>query len=175
MAKDGKQAKRAKKAKKGEPAAPPEHRLVVEDDHDGGLAATALSFVLPVSLLAGGLVAYQSLSDAAEGKGDLMGAITLFLVATLVAMIGFGIVALLFVSFAASGEDDHDGDADDGDSNGFTGSDDRAVRSAGRPRSDALDGDGPVPTVALAPEPDMHGDAIDTALAPTDALIHDAH
>jgi hypothetical protein len=166
MAKEG---KKAKKAKKGEQALPPEHVLMVEAEHDGGLAATALSLVLPVSLLAGGLVAYQSLSDAAEGKGDLMGAITLFLVASLVAMIGFGIVALLFVSFAAS---DEDGDGGDGDP---AGADDRAVRSAGRPRSDALAGDGPVPTVALAPEPDMHSDAIDTALAPTDALINDAH
>src|SRR3954452_7891520 len=158
MAKEG---KKAKKAKKGEPVPPPEHLLVVEDDHDGGLAATALSLVLPVSLLAGGLVAYQSLSDAAEGKGDLMGAFTLFLVASLVAMIGFGIVALLFVSFAAPDEDGDDGDtADTADT---AGGGDLAVRSPGRPRSDALAGDGPVPTVALAPEPDMHADAIDTA------------
>jgi hypothetical protein len=165
-------AKKSKKTKQDEQAVPTEHLMVVEEGTDDGLAATALSFVLPVSLLAGGLVAYSSLSDAAEGKGDLMGAITLFLLASLVAMVGFGIVALLFVSFSGS-DDEADADAD-ADETGE--SDDWTVRSGGaRPRSDTLEGDGPVPTVALAPEPDMHGDAIDTALAPTDALINDGH
>ena len=121
------------------------------------------SMVLPLSLLAGGLAAYPSLSAMADGEGDFMGAVTLFLGATLVATVGFAVVAWLFHLWS-TGSAPAEGDETDGPEAAAT---DRSVRSDGRPH------DGPVPTVALNPPPDTRADAIDTALAPTDALLHE--
>jgi hypothetical protein len=116
------------------------------------------SLVLPLSLLAGGLVAYPALSAAAEGTGDLVRAVTLFLVATLVAMIGLGIVALLFNSFLASHIEAE-----------------VAARDQAREAAAAATGgggeSGPLPTLAIH-ELDHQAQDIGDALAATDALLH---
>jgi hypothetical protein len=139
-----------------DPARHPDPEIEPAGDHDG----PDFSLVLPLSLLAGGLAAYPSLSAAADGQGDFMAAVILFLGATLLATFGFGVVAVLFHSFSSGGDDE---DApDDGDQTVSTG--------PGYP----AETDGPVPTVALNPPHDARSDAIDTALAPTDALVHDA-
>jgi hypothetical protein len=152
-------------AKKKTPAAPTTEPVEPVQPVDDGTHADGpdFSLVLPLSLLAGGVAAYPSLSAVAEGEGDFMGAVVLFLGATLLATIGFAIVAVLFHSYSSAAQTgDEDGDGDE-----LT---DQSVRSAERDG----DGDGPVPTVALNPPPDPLADAIDTALAPTDALVHDA-
>jgi hypothetical protein len=63
-----------------------------------------LSIVLSLSLLAGGVATWPALQEVMEGRASPVRAATLFLLTTLVALVGFGIVALLFHSFTAAEE-----------------------------------------------------------------------
>jgi hypothetical protein len=121
-----------------------------------------LSLVLPLSLLAGGLVSYPSLSAAAGSADELMKAVTLFLAASLVAMVGIGINVLLFRSFLAKSSRSATSDP--------TG---RTPGGAGAQDGEGSEEGGPVPTLAIERELDNQAGDIDQALAATDALVHE--
>jgi hypothetical protein len=105
-----------------------------------------LSIVLSLALLAGGVATWPALQEVMEGRAAPVRAATLFLLTTLVALVGFGAVALLFHSFGA---------ADDEDENGIAES---ATENRG----------GLEPVVAGF---DLERE-IDAALAPTEGLVH---
>jgi hypothetical protein len=131
-------------------------------DPADGQGRAGLGVVPPLSLLAGGLATYPSLSAAAEGRGDLLEALALFLTASLVAMVGFGIVALTIRSGLAQEPDGDDGGADRAGATAATGAEPGA-RAAET---------GPLP-LALGDELDDQPAEIDQALAATDALLHE--
>jgi hypothetical protein len=139
----------AKDKKKGDAAAP--------EGADPGLGG--FSLVLPLSLLAGGVASYQAMSAAADGTGDLFSAVTLFLVASLVAMIGLGFVALLFNSFLAAHVEAEVAERDQ----------EREQAAANELRADQ---GGPLPTLAIQ-ELDHQAQDIGDALAATGNLLHD--
>jgi hypothetical protein len=128
-----------------------------EEPGDGGGHGADLGLVASLSLLAGGLASYPSLSAVADGKGDVLHAVTIFLTASLVAMVGLGLVALLFHSFtAAHGEREA---ATGGSGDGRVGAGDASP-----------EGSGPLSTIGREMDDQAH--EIDDALAPTDALLH---
>jgi hypothetical protein len=136
-----------------------------KDDHDDVSATPAegpghhggdASLVLSISLLIGGVVSYPAMSAAAEGTGDLMKALTLFLAVTLVASIGVGINVMLFRSFSRDDDEAAEHDAD--------------TTAAGESAAAIAD---PGNRFAIEHELSDQVDAIDDALAATDALVHE--
>jgi hypothetical protein len=105
-----------------------------------------LSIVLSLALLAGGVATWPALQEVMEGRASPVRAATLFLLTTLVALVGFGAVALLFHSFGAA--DDEDEESTEG------------------PGGDVAGGLEPV-VAGLDFERE-----IDAALAPTEGLVH---
>jgi hypothetical protein len=129
---------------------------------EGDLGLGGFSLVLPLSLLAAGLVAYPALSAVADGTGDVMRAAVTFLIAATVATIGFGIVALLFNSFLAAHAAKEAADRPE------------ELRGAGA-RRPAGAGDGAeataLPTLAIEEMGHQHAE-IGDALAATESLLH---
>lgn len=123
-----------------------------KEQHAPARPKASLGPLLPLSLLAGGLASYPSLSSAATGEGDLLHAATLFLIATLAALVGLGVVAVVIRSVPAPHPEPAGGAGGGEDGRG--------------------DGGGSLPPPAIAREIEGQSDDIDQALAPTDALVH---
>jgi hypothetical protein len=137
----------------------PEDPAPAPDEADeAGNRGADLGLVLSISLLAGGLASYPSLSAVAEGKGELMGAVTTFLAAMLVAMVGFGTVTMLFRSFSAA---HHAGNAE------------KKQKAVDEKTAAATTDEGdPLPLVTTE-RLDNQAHDIDEALAATDHLLHE--
>jgi hypothetical protein len=61
-----------------------------------------LSIVTSLSLLMGGLASYPALQEMVEGRVGVIPTLTRFLAATLIALIGLGVIASLFRAFSAA-------------------------------------------------------------------------
>jgi hypothetical protein len=106
-----------------------------------------MGLIRSLSLLAGALATYPSLQGMVEGRVEPVRAATLFLVATLIALIGFYVVACLFRSFS----DAHHATEDE---KARAEAEAAAASAAGQKHGVDQDSD------------------ISTALADTDALVH---
>jgi hypothetical protein len=71
-------------------------------------ASPDFSIVLSLSLLAGGVATWPALQEVMEGRATAVRAATLFLLSTLVALVGFGAVALLFHAFGEAADEDEE-------------------------------------------------------------------